>query len=186
MQHNEHSCDSTSHWTSVLSVAIWSGSLKASLVCILCASSGWMSLPSPNRCCVLSCWRLYVCVQDTFARARTQPSARATIGYLVYKLNVYYMSGCRAHVSWLPDRFQQAAFKQPVCHARRVWCHARHRAGCRKWFAMLNVTRFICRTAVFMLHDWLYIEINQCLKYQVEFLVATQRSSVKSGIIIVL
>ena len=26
-----------------------------------------------------------VCMQDSFARARTRPSARATIGYLVYK-----------------------------------------------------------------------------------------------------
>ena len=26
----------------------------------------------------------YICMQDTFARARTRPSARATIGYLVY------------------------------------------------------------------------------------------------------
>ena len=31
-----------------------------------------------------------VCMQDTFARARTRPSARATIGYLVYKMNVLH------------------------------------------------------------------------------------------------
>ena len=29
---------------------------------------------------------LIACMQDSFARARTRPSARATIGYLVYKL----------------------------------------------------------------------------------------------------
>ena len=29
---------------------------------------------------------LPLCMQDSFARARTRPSARATIGYLVYNL----------------------------------------------------------------------------------------------------
>ena len=29
---------------------------------------------------------ILICMQDSFARARTRPSARATIGYLVYKI----------------------------------------------------------------------------------------------------
>ena len=36
---------------------------------------------------------IYLCMQDSFARARTRPSARATIGYLVYKIYLCTLNG---------------------------------------------------------------------------------------------
>ena len=45
------------------------------------------------------------CMQDTFARVRTRPSARATIGYLVYKLESHMVPlgfGARRSCSYLP------------------------------------------------------------------------------------
>ena len=61
MRHHDQSCDCVSHWTSVACV-----STRYGLFCGMDSLSAF-------------------CMQDTFARAHTRPSARATTRYLVYK-----------------------------------------------------------------------------------------------------
>ena len=61
-------------------------------------------------------WRVMTCMQDTFARAAARPSARATIGYLVYKVmtpDPPWLRACLSHISCLPAfrRYTEAAIK---------------------------------------------------------------------------
>ena len=70
--------------------------------CCSCSDPGviFKILPLSDRALGLN-----TCMQDTFARAThsaARPSARATIGYLVYNLNTVKPSACDDKVSCIP------------------------------------------------------------------------------------
>ena len=48
----------------------------------------------------------YACMQDSFARARTRPSARATIGYLVYKAYAAARPSARATIGYFVYKYE--------------------------------------------------------------------------------
>ena len=58
----------------------------------------------------------FVCMQNTFARAThsayaaARPSARATIGYLVYKKFVYKIPYRRAHLAFRPSASREQRY----------------------------------------------------------------------------
>ena len=73
--------------------------------------------------------RLYARYLCSRAHSAARPSARATIGYLVYKLRA---TGCRACVIWL-------LVVRLLRHAR---CHAHHMVGYRA-----GLSRACCKAA---------------------------------------
>ena len=68
-------------------------------------------------------------MQDSFARARTRPSARATIGYLVYKLHYYSIKNLSTLGQARTDRVwsTMSTLREPALYtrypivARRAW-----------------------------------------------------------------